>query len=188
MKDLSLHIMDIVQNSVSARAKRIETAIAADVKNDCLKITVSDNGAGMDADLLSRVTSPFATTRTTRKVGLGLPLFKESSEMAGGEFRISSVKNEGTQVSASFKISHIDRLPLGDVAETMAGVIMAYPQIQWVLVLSNDSEEFRLDTDEVKGQLGEVPITEYEVITWIKGYIDEGIRFIFGGVLNEVVS
>lgn len=180
--------MDIIQNSVSAKATAIVTTITADSNADELAITVSDNGTGMDEEFLKQVTSPFATTRTTRKVGLGVPLFKESAEAAGGEFVIDSVQNKGTTLKATFKISHIDRLPLGDVAETMMGVILSSPHIQWVLELDSNNGNFRFDSFEVVEKLGGVPITEYEVVTWIKGYIDEGIKFIFGGVLHEIIS
>ncbi|MCX7841461.1 MAG: ATP-binding protein [Clostridia bacterium] len=188
MKDLSLHLMDILQNSITAGASRVDVAITADAQKDRLTITVSDNGCGMSEDLLHQAANPFTTTRTTRKIGLGIPLFKDSAEAAGGHLNISSSPGKGTRLSAEFGISHIDRLPLGDVGETLAGVIMSNPNIRWFLVLDNKKEQFCFDTQEVKARLAEVPISEYSVIEWIKGYINEGIKIIFGGVLNEVIS
>ncbi|MCX7708495.1 MAG: ATP-binding protein [Clostridia bacterium] len=188
MRDLSLHLMDILQNSITAKASKIEVKISADQVSDDIIFTVSDNGTGMDEDFLKQVTSPFTTTRTTRKIGLGVPLFKEAAELAGGTFEIYSAKNQGTTVKATFKISHLDRLPLGDITETMVGVILSKPETQWVLQLSNKKDEFSFDSYEVIDKLGGVPITEYEVITWVKEYIDEGIKFIFGGVLHEIIS
>lgn len=188
MKDISLHLMDIVQNSISAKASKIETKISTENYTDELTIAISDNGCGMDEEFLKMVINPFTTTRTTRKVGLGVPMFKDSAEMTGGRFEIHSIKNEGTSLKATFKISNIDRLPLGDIAETMMGVILSSPDIQWILELENDSENFRFDSFEIVEKLGGVPITEFEVISWIKEYIDEGIKHIFGGVLNEITS
>lgn len=188
MRDLSLHLMDIIQNSVTAGASAIAVTILTNSADGELLITVSDNGSGMDKEFLGKVISPFTTTRTTRKVGLGVPLFKEAAEMAGGAFEIESVKDKGTTLKATFKISHIDRLPLGDIAETMMAVMLSNPEVRWVLELKNDNEAFRFDSLEVVERLGGVPITDFEVITWMKEYIDEGIKFIFGGVLNEIIS
>ncbi len=188
MKDLSLHLMDIIQNSVSAKSTKITVSINADIKRDELEIKIADNGCGMDEDLLKRVLSPFATTRTTRKVGLGIPLLADSARLSGGNLSIDSVKNKGTVLSACFKISHIDRIPMGDMAETMAMVILANPEIEFELNLANNSEVFTLNTWEVKEKLGEVPITNLEVIGWIKDFINSGINSIFGGILNEINS
>lgn len=188
MKDLSLHLMDIIQNSITAGADEITVSVYGDIDNDLLTIGVQDNGSGMDEDMLKNVADPFSTTRITRKVGLGIPLLKASATMAEGDVEIASAKGKGTLVTATFKSSHIDRLPLGDIAETMANVIMAKPDIRWKLILKARKDEFLLDTFEVREQLGEVPITHFDVITWIKGYIGEGVKKIFGGVLYEVDS
>lgn len=189
MRDLSLHLMDILQNSVAAKAGKITIGISTDTGNDELKITVKDNGIGMDRELLERVKDPFATSRTTRKVGLGIPLMQASAQRAAGELSIESVKGCGTTLTATFKISHIDRLPLGDVGETITGAILSDPGIVFELTLTHDCKEtFNFSTEEVKSKLGEVPVTDFEVITWIKEYIDDGIKLTFGGVLNEIIS
>ena len=156
MRDLSLHLMDIVQNSISAKASEVCISITADREGDFLIIKIADNGEGIDESLLKDITSPFATTRKTRKVGMGISLFKASANMADGELGIYSKKFEGTTVEATFRISHIDRLPLGDVAETMVTLIMANPHIEFELVLSNKVDCFRFSTAEVKAQLKEV--------------------------------
>lgn len=188
MKDLSLHLMDIVQNSISAKAREICISLTADKQLDLLTMRIADNGEGIEESLLKDITSPFATTRTTRKVGMGISLLKASSNLAGGDLKISSKRFEGTTLEASFKISHIDRLPLGDLAETMVTLIMANADIEFVLDLSNKTDCFKFSTVEVKEQLKEVPITQFEVLNWIRDYINSGIKIIFGGVLNEILS
>ena len=180
--------MDIIQNSVTAKAARIEVIAEAELSTEMLIITIKDNGSGMDKELLARVTDPFSTTRTTRKVGLGLPLFKAAAERTEGELSITSNKGYGTTVTASFSIRNIDRPPLGDVAETITGIILSSPEIELVLKLVCGKEIFEINTSEIKEKLGEVPITEYEVLAWIKEYINEGITAIFGGVLDEIDS
>lgn len=188
MRDLSLHLMDIVQNSISAKASRVCISITADSKEDLLVMKIADNGEGIEESMLRDITSPFTTTRKTRKVGMGISLLKASSNMSGGDLVIYSKRFEGTTLEATFKISHIDRLPLGDIAETMVTLILASPQIEFELAISNKADCFEFDTAQVKEQLKEVPITQFEVISWIRDYINDGIKIIFGGVLNEVLS
>lgn len=188
MKDLSLHLLDILQNSISALCSKITVSVNADGERDILEMEVVDNGVGMDADLLEKVTDPFSTTRTTRRVGLGLPLLMDSASMAGGTLTINSRKNIGTAVKASFKITHIDRIPLGNLAETVVAIMIANPGIEFELCLANSESHFRLNSFEIKERLGEVPIASFEVAEWIREYINEGVKLIFGGVLNEVNS
>ncbi len=186
LRDLSLHLMDILQNSITAGAGRIEARLQAEA--GILVMSVRDNGCGMDRELLERVVDPFTTTRKTRKIGLGIPLLKAAAERASGGLRIDSRKGEGTTVTATFDIRNIDRPPLGDIAETVTGVILANPETNLKLRLEGDGEAFKLDTEEIKERLGEVPIVEYEVLTWIGEYVKEGITAIFGGVLDEIDS
>lgn len=188
MKDLSLHILDLVQNSITARAARIAVNIRADRDKGILEISVEDNGIGMDRELLQRVTDPFATTRTTRRVGLGIPLMKASAERAAGVLMITSEKGKGTRIDAWFKIDNIDRPPIGDVAGTITDIIISEPSRELELVLENGSGTFRFDSSEIRKRLGEVPITEYAVTIWMKEYLNEGIKVIFGGVLDEIDS
>jgi len=183
-----MHLLDIIQNSISAQAKRINVDIKADVEADFLFIDVEDDGTGMDEELIQKVTDPFVTSRSTRKVGLGIPLLKYTAQRCEGELQIYSQKGKGTLVKSSFKLSHIDRPPIGDIADTIVTIIAANPQVDIVLNLKNNSNEITLDTAEVKQKLGEVPITEFNVLSWIKDFINEGVINIFGGVLNEVTS
>ncbi len=192
MRDLSLHILDIVQNSINAKATSItvhmEQRYAAVQRKKILELKIGDNGTGMDHKLLARVEDPFVTSRTTRKVGLGIPLLKESAKKCEGSFYVKSHKNVGTEISAAFSINHIDRLPIGDVGETMITLILSNPGIRFVLFLTSEKGNFRLDTEEAAKSFKGVTGTEYEYITWLKEFIDDGIKNIFGGVLNEVDS
>ncbi|MCX7748720.1 MAG: ATP-binding protein [Clostridia bacterium] len=180
--------MDILQNSIAAYATRISTEIRVDEGMDEMVIVVSDNGIGMDPEFLAVVTDPFMTSRETRKVGLGISLFKASSERAEGTLTIESIKGEGTRLAASFKVSHIDRLPLGDIAQTIVATILSKPEIDLELLFCNKRDQFRLELGEIREKLGEVLITEYAVLNWIKDFINDGIKSIFGGVLNEIHS
>ncbi len=203
MRDLSLHILDIVQNSLKANATEIRVHIGEKDDNKSLALEINDNGNGMESDFVTRVDDPFTTTRTTRKIGLGIPLLKASALKCEGKFEIYSKKNIGTKVFATFSINHIDRLPIGDIGSTMITLITANPEIQFVLLLESRNGRFELDTEEIKrtlnGDVTEstegvnksqncVSINEFAVIQWLKEYIDEAIKNIFGGVLNEVDS
>ena len=183
MRDLSLHLLDIVQNYISARAGEIQIKIYADQKKDFL-----DNGECLEESLVKKVLSPFTTSRNTRKVGLGIPLFESATKRSSGDFSITSKKYEGTCIKAGFKISHIDRPPLGDVADTMVSLLVSDPEIEYDMELYNTEESFRFSTFEIRQKLGVVPLTEFEVLEWIRGYLNEGIKNIFGGVLDEIIS
>ncbi len=173
MKEISLHILDIMQNSVVAGATLVELTIVEDAVSDILKFTVRDNGKGMDEELLLNVVDPFTTSRTTRKVGMGIPLLKLAAEKTGGGIEIFSTPNVGTEISAVFGLSHIDRQPLGDMAETMLGIITSYTQIDFVYKHSIDGREFILDTREIKEILGGVSLKEPEMVLWLKEFLNE---------------
>ncbi len=188
MRDLSLHILDIVQNSINAGASEVTVHMGHNVENNSLVLEIIDDGMGMDADFLNRVDDPFVTTRTSRKVGLGISLLKESALKSGGNFKITSEKNKGTKVNAIFPIHNIDRLPLGNVSDTLIALLKANPDVRFVVLMDSKNGEFRLDTAEILEILKGVSITEFEVLNWLKEYVDDGIKNIFGGVLNEVDS
>jgi hypothetical protein len=188
MRDLSLHMLDIIQNSITACASIICIHISADSQRQNLLLEIQDNGVGMDIDFAVRAADPFTTSRATRKVGLGIPLLKESALKCNGKFNLESELNRGTKLTAEFQMDHIDRLPIGDIGETLIAAISANPLIQFVMELDSKKGEFRLDTADVSKTLGSLSINEYEVLKWLKEYIDEGIKNIFGGVLNEVYS
>lgn len=177
MKELSLNILDIAMNSVKAGADTVE--IALDETADTLKISVRDNGCGMTPEFLADVTNPFTTTRTTRKVGLGIPLFKLASEQTGGKFSIVSrhasdhPADHGTETAASFYKNHIDFTPIGDVISTVTTLIQGAPEIRWRYRHTLPGGEVALDTQELSAVLGDVPLNEPEVIAWIADYLGE---------------
>lgn len=188
MRDLSLHLLDIIQNSVNAGARRIEAEFAADPALNLLIMRVSDNGCGMPPDLVRQVTDPFVTTRTTRPVGLGLPLLKEQCELTGGKLTLESEVGAGTVITAELGLDSIDRLPLGSVSATWTMLILADPQIDYRLVMRSPGRHFALLLDEIRDQLAGVPLSEPAVLEWIRDYIDEQQIIIFGGVLHEIIS
>lgn len=175
MNELSLHILDICQNSIKANASLIQIIINENIDQNIFEITIKDNGVGMNAKTLSEVADPFFTTRTTRKVGLGISLFKMATEMADGCFTIDSVLNQGTEVHASFKHNHLDRAPLGNIAETISILVLNESGIDIYYEHIYNTTSFVFDTREIKKVLDGIPFTNYDVITWIKNNIKEGI-------------
>ncbi len=176
MKELSLNILDITENSVSAGAKNIKVSVLENTAEDTMRIIIEDDGCGMDEDFLKGVLDPFTTTRKTRKVGLGLPLFKLAAEQAGGFLEIKSEKGVGTTVTAVFGITHIDRAPLGDIADTVATLIHGHPKMHFTFTLARDEECFSLDTDELSAQLEGVPLDIPEVLCWIKDFVNDSVK------------
>ncbi len=172
MQDLSLHILDVAENGITAGADLIRIAVEEDTKADKLTITIEDNGRGMDPEFLAKVLDPFVTTRTTRKVGLGLSLFRHSARDAGGDLQIVSTPGRGTKVIAYMSYRHIDRKPMGDMAETVTTLIQGNPEVDVVYVHRKDGGEFTLDTREIRSELEEIPINNPEVI----GLIQENLR------------
>ncbi len=175
MRELSLHLLDIAENGVSAGAQNITITIVEDLRTDRLRLTVEDDGRGMDAAMVEQVTNPFITTRTTRKVGLGIPLLKLAAEMCNGGLTVESTPNVGTTVSVDFQRSHIDRMPLGDVAGTMLALLVGWPQVHWVLRYRVDDEEFVFDDAPIKEELGDLPLSDPEVLKFLRGALREGI-------------
>lgn len=176
MFELALHILDLVQNSVAAGAALVIVTVALDTRADKLTITIEDDGRGMDEELLQRVVSPFATTRTTRKVGLGIPMFKQCAEMCGGTFEIRSARGAGTVLTATFQASHVDLPPLGDLKGTMLSLVTGCPEKpDFVLRYSVDDRAFEFDTRPIREALGGLPLSGGEILSWIDEYLAEGI-------------
>jgi anti-sigma regulatory factor (Ser/Thr protein kinase) len=176
MRELSLHLLDIAENGVSAGAQNITITIVEDLRTDRLQLAVEDDGRGMDAAMVEQVTNPFTTTRTTRKVGLGIPLLKLAAEMCNGSLDVESTPNVGTTVNVDFQRSHIDRMPLGDVTGTLLSLLIGWPQVHWVLRYCVDDEEFVFDDAPIKAELGEaLPLSDPEVIGFLRGALREGI-------------
>lgn len=173
MQELSLNILDIAQNSIRANADLITIEIVRSVIDNKMSITIEDNGCGMSKEKVEQVINPFYTTRTTRSVGLGVPFFKMSAEMTGGDFLIESTEGVGTKVVATYVLDHIDLMPLGDVASTMVTLISVNPQIDFVYHYQYEDAGFTLDTREVKQILEGMPVNSPEVLVFIKSFIEE---------------
>lgn len=177
MRELSLNVMDIVQNSISANASLITISVLDSVKDACMEISIEDNGRGMSEEQVLSVIDPFFTTRTTRKVGLGVPLFKLAAEQTGGSFTIDSKLGEGTKLCAKFVTNHLDMTPLGDINSTISILIRCNPDIDFIFRHKTDLGEFELDTRALREILGEdVSLNNNDVIEWIEGYIEENTQ------------
>ena len=172
--ELSLHILDVLENAIEASATRVELRIEEDLEGDRLAIEVVDNGKGMDEGTLARVLDPFFTTRRTRHVGLGLPLFAAAAERCNGALHVESQVGQGTRVVATFQHSHIDRAPLGDVKGTLLAFLMAERPVDLHYVHRVDGRTFEFDTAELQDELGGVPLTHPAVRRWLAEFIVEG--------------
>lgn len=171
MKDLSFHILDVVQNSLHAGADKIMIGMIENTKQGTLKLVIKDNGSGMNQDMLSQVTDPFFTSSTTKKVGLGLPLLKQNAEQTGGTFEVSSELNKGTVVTAVFNTRNIDMIPEGDVAATMRTLVASDPRKDFIYRREKDGEEFELNTAEIRAELGDADLSHREVLDFITDFI-----------------
>jgi len=173
MTEISLNILDIAENSTSAGAGLVEIFVEIDEAENYLKTTIKDNGCGMSEEQLSHVTDPFYTTRTTRKVGLGIPFFKEAAELAGGSFRIESECGKGTTVEAVFEYSNIDRMPLGDINGTIRTLIEGHPEVDFLYTYRHNGSGYEMDTRQMREMLGDVPLNAPEVLQYISEYLSE---------------
>lgn len=176
MKTIALHIMDILQNSIKVKAARVELDVFEDKHADQLILTFRDNGPGMSKEMLEKITNPFFTTRTERRVGLGLPLLKQNAEMTGGSLRIESELGVGTVVTSVFGLSHIDRPPMGDIAGVVVLTVAANPDIEFVFLYKVDDGSYLFDTREVKLALDGLPINNPQVMEFMKDMIIENIN------------
>ncbi|MCD7894277.1 MAG: ATP-binding protein [Erysipelotrichaceae bacterium] len=175
MDELSLYILDIAYNSIRANAKHITIKIIDSIKDNIIQITIIDDGIGMSEEMVNKVIDPFYTTRTTRKVGLGIPMLKQNAELTGGYLNITSKENVGTTIDVTFIKDNIDTPVMGDLIESLLTLIQADESIDYYFEYTSDEGNFILDTNEMKEILGEVPINEPEVLLWIKDYMKEGL-------------
>ncbi len=176
MQTLSDHILDIAQNSIRAQASRIEIDLQENLTEDSLIITIKDNGCGMDEATLAKVTDPFFTSRTVRKVGLGIPLFKQNAEATGGSLEIKSKPGKGTVIKACFTLSHWDRPPLGDIAGSVVILVSANLGIDFIYRHITGKGEYTFDTDEVKEILEGVPLNDPEIVMALRQMIRKNIK------------
>ena len=173
MRELSLNILDIAQNSISAGASLTEIVVNENTKDKTLLIGIYDNGCGMTEEQVKSVIDPFFTTRTTRKVGMGIPLFKMSCEQTGGKFTIESEKGVGTKIKALYKTDSIDFTPLGDIASTIVTIVSMNADKEFLYRRVLDDKEFIFSTVEIKKILDGVPLSEPSVMNWIEEYLNE---------------
>ncbi len=182
MRELSLHILDIAENCVTAKADLVRISVHENTHTDKFSFSVSDNGKGMDEDMVMKVTDPFVTTRTTRKVGLGIPLLKAAAESCNGGLTINSIINKGTKISCWFQRSHIDRMPLGDIVNTVTMLIIGYPDVHWIFRYEFNDAMFEFDDEFFKSELGDISLSEPSIITFLRDHLKEGIE----GVQSDV--
>jgi len=173
MKELSLNLLDIAQNSVTAGATQLDLSLKE--HDGVLTMTVADNGRGMSPDFLAQVMDPFTTTRTTRKVGMGIPLLRMAAQQTGGDVEIQSAPGVGTTTVATFYTGHIDCPPLGDLAGSLALFLQGAPDTMHTRYIhETDTGRFELDTREIRAILGDdVPLSAPDVALWLKDYIAE---------------
>jgi anti-sigma regulatory factor (Ser/Thr protein kinase) len=171
MKELALHILDLAENALRAGATELDITIERDGAADTLTVLISDNGRGMSPEVLARVSDPFYTTKKTRRTGLGIPLAAHAAQRAGGSFSIKSQEGRGTSITAVFQHSHIDRQPLGDMAGTVAAILLANPAIELRYVCRSDAGEYSLDTRQLRGQLDGVPLNHVAVLAVLRDTI-----------------
>ncbi len=181
MRDLSMHVLDIAQNSIKAGAGLLAITFGID-DSQRLTLTVQDDGCGMPPELLAKVTDPFTTTRTTRKVGLGIPMFKQSAEMSGGAFQIQSEVGKGTTLWATFDLRNIDCLPMGGMCDTLFTLVLLNPdKPDFLFEATSQALEASFDTRQLRQTLAGVPLNEPDVAQWIRESINEEFKPILEG-------
>ncbi len=178
MRELSLHVLDIVENSIAAQARTVEIAIREDNHLDRMYLRVCDDGTGMDEATAAAVVDPFVTSRTTRKVGLGIPLLKAAAEACNGALQLHSTIGKGTDLEVEFQLSHIDRMPLGDIASTMLNLVIAKPDIHFIFRYQVDDRAYVFDDGPVKQELDGIPLSDPMIITYLREELESGIQML----------
>ncbi|CUH93834.1 ATP-binding protein [Herbinix luporum] len=181
LTEISLNILDIVNNSISAGADFIVIEVRIHINKDILAIKIRDNGCGMSKQDLSKVEDPFFTTRSTRKVGLGIPFLKQAAQLTGGSFYMDSTPGRGTLVDVSFGLSHIDRMPLGDICSTIYTLILTNQNIDFLYIYECEGIEYELDTRKLREILGDIPFDTAEVAKFIRDYLDQNHKEVSKG-------
>jgi hypothetical protein len=177
LEDFSQHVLDIAENSINAGATWVDIRITEDCTGGWLYFEIKDNGKGMDGDTLHAVTDPFYTSRTTRRVGLGIPFLKQLAELCDGEFEIESEPGKGTRVRASFRYDHIDRPPLGNIPASLISLLIAHPDVQLVYCHSFNEKKFIFDSFELNRVLGNIKEVQNPAIAcWLQDYFEENIE------------
>lgn len=181
MREIALHILDLAENGVAAGATSITISIFEDRKDNWLDISIEDNGKGMSSDMVAKIIDPFVTSRTNRKVGLGIPLFKAAAEACNGSFSIISEPGIGTKVLVRFQLDHIDRMPLGNLENTILSLFIGYQMVHWVFIYQINDSIFKFDDEPIKQELAGVSLTDPSVLKFIREYLEQGIQDIQAG-------
>jgi len=174
--ELSLHILDVAENSTRAGAKTVFITINEDTVKDILSMEIRDDGSGMSEDIINKAKDPFFTTKTVRNVGLGLPMLAQAAERAGGKLIIESECGKGTRVAADFKLHHIDRQPLGDISGTLVTLITGNAGVEFIYRHQHNDQAYVLDTREIKKEIEDIPINHVDVLSFIRSHIIEGLE------------
>lgn len=182
MRELSLNVLDIAQNSIAAAASQIQIEVVERTDAHTLTIGIYDNGRGMTDEQVKSVLDPFYTTRTTRKVGLGVPLFKMAAEQTGGSLSVSSKVGIGTNIKAVFHTDSVDFTPLGDMASTVTTLVSMNTDLHFLYRHKVNNREFIFDTAEIREILGDVPLSEPSVVQWMREFMEENTKALYGGV------
>jgi hypothetical protein len=178
MRDMSLHILDIAENSINAGASHIEISIRESMEEDAFTLRVDDDGRGIDVEQKKR--DPYFTSKDSKKFGLGIPLLKQAAEWCEGGFSLSPGKGGGTTLLARFRRSHIDLKPLGDVGSTVAVLVAGHPEIAYCVRYERDGHSYRFDTEELRKELEDLPLQTPPVLEYIRENINDGIRRVSG--------
>ncbi len=181
MLELSLHVLDIAENSTRAEARHVFITIRENPEENRLTLEIRDDGAGMTEEDLAKALDPFYTTKKVRRVGLGLPMLAEAAGKTGGGLTLDSRPGEGTRVRVTFGLAHIDRQPLGDIAGTLVTLITGHPKIEFIYRHERERRSFLLDTREIREEIGDIPINHPEILAWIRLQVEEGLTEIEAG-------
>jgi anti-sigma regulatory factor (Ser/Thr protein kinase) len=173
--ELAAHILDIAENSVRAGARLIEIAINEDTANDSLSVEIIDDGHGMNQEEIKKVLDPFYTTKTVRSVGLGIPLLADAAQRSGGSLQIKSQEGKGTAVKSSFCLSHVDRQPMGNLISTLIILIAGNLDVDFFYKYRHNNQRFEMDTRVIRKEIEDVPINHPEILTYIRGVLEEGL-------------
>jgi anti-sigma regulatory factor (Ser/Thr protein kinase) len=176
LEDLSLHILDIVENAISAKAKKIGIWVVEEPREDRLTIEIKDDGIGMDEEVSQKAVDPFFTTRSSRRVGLGLSFMAQAAQETGGSLRIESTLGKGTKVTATFQYHHIDRKPLGSMVETMMTLLIGNPELDILYTHQKEGKSYVLSSSWLKNHFKDRSLVDPEVIQWMKTHLKEGLK------------
>ena len=180
MKELSLHILDIARNSVRANASEIIIKINENVKDNIFEFSIKDNGSGIENNIFENIKNPFTTTRTTRKVGLGIPLLNDTCRLCNGNLLIETEIGKGTYLEATMEYNNIDRPPLGNIVSTVVGLVSSNEKIHFVYIHQYNEKTFKFDVNTIKEILDGIPLTDFKVIEWLDDYLMENINELKG--------